>query len=74
MKLINLIRRACLLFVIWSLEIHLADQKRAIRSAISPEEFKKVFAAKVRTEDELAAARNEYSALLPVGTIKVWAR
>lgn len=72
MKFINLIRRACLRFVIWSLEIHLADQNQALRTAVSSKEFSAILTAKTDTQDELARVRKEYSALLPVGIIKKW--
>ena len=72
MKLINLIRRACLWFVIRSLEIHLADQCAMLRTELTAEGFAKVLTAKCHTQDELAKVRKGYSALMKPGQRKTW--
>lgn len=72
MKLINLIRRACLRFVIRSLEIHLDDQTKMLRTELTARGFAEVLTAKRITQDELAKARKEYNALLKPGQRRTW--
>jgi len=72
MRLINFIRRVCLMFVIRSLEIHLADQCAMLRTELTAEGFAKVLTAKTHTQDDLAKARKEYSALMKPGQRRTW--
>ena len=72
MKIINLLRRVCLYFVIRSLEIRLHDQSLVLRSSLSADHFITVLIERENTKRELAKARSEYSALLPIGKCKTW--
>ena len=71
-KIINLLRRACLYFVIRSLEIRLHDQTRTLRENLPTDNFMSILIERENTKRELAKARSEYSALLPIGKRKVW--
>ena len=70
--LINLIRRAFAKSRICSLELRLADQSSALRTARTQEAFLTIYMARAETQKALAAARAHYNSLLPVGERKTW--
>lgn len=72
MKIINLLRRACLYFSIRSLEIRLHDQTETLRKNLPTDIFMSILIEREKTKRELAKARSEYSALLPIGKCKTW--
>lgn len=73
MKLINLFRRACLWFVIRSLQTELSDIQNAMRTSLSVEQFTAALIRQTDIKRELQKAQHEYSALLPVGVVRTWA-
>lgn len=72
MRLINLIRRMCLGFVIWSTEQHIEDLARVMRETNSVNHFRSAAIEIHAARKDLANARREYSALLPIGVIQGW--
>lgn len=67
------LRRAPVLFNIRALEIQLQSQNTAIQQTTDTDLLLEMIDARRETRDELAMARRQYSALLPVGVVKVWA-
>jgi len=72
MRLINFIRRACLGFVIWSIEQHIADLTQVMRETNSLDHYRLAMIEREQVKRDLAKARKEYGALLPVGVRKTW--
>ena len=70
--ILNAIRRACLWFLIRELERELHDRREMIRLPAPCDEYTTWFIAIEHTRIELARARSEYNALLPVGQRKTW--
>ena len=72
-RLINLIQRAAMKFMIRSLERELHDQMNALGYVKSVNDFKRISLAAADTRRHLAHYRAEYNALLPIGQRKTWA-
>ena len=72
MRLINFIRRACLGFVIWSIEQHIADLTQVMRETNSIHHYRSAMIEREQAKRDLAKARKEYGALLPVGMRRTW--
>ena len=70
--MIRAIRRAIALFRIRSLEIQAQAQSDAIASVSDGDLYQDISAARRITSKELASARANYTALLPVGQRKTW--
>ena len=71
--MLNLLKRAYLLFMIRSLERELHDQMNALGQVRSVNDFKRISLAVADTRGHLAHYRAEYSALLPIGRRRIWA-
>ena len=70
--MLNLLKRAYLLFMIRSLERELHDQREATQYVESISDLKRIMIAESETRDELAKFRSAYTALLPIGEVNVW--
>ncbi len=70
--MLNLLKRAYLLFMIRSLERELHDQRESLRTVQDTNTYKHIALAESETRAELAKFRSAYSSLLPVGEINVW--
>ena len=66
------IRRAYLWFLIRELERELHDRREMMRLPMCIGEYTTLFISVEQTSNELARARSEYNALLPVGQRKTW--
>ena len=64
---LNAIRRACLWFLIRELERELHDRREMMRLPMCIGEYTTLFISIEKTRSDLARARSEYNALLPVG-------
>ena len=71
--ILNAIRRACLWFLIRELERELHDRREMMRLPMCVTDYTTLFISTEQTSGELARARSEYNALLPVGKRKTWA-
>ena len=69
---LNAIRRAYLWFLIRELERELHDRREMMRLPMCVTEYTTLFISVEQTSNELARARSEYNALLPVGQRKTW--
>lgn len=72
MRLINFIRRLCLLISIRSTEQHERDQRELMRTCTSVEEYSALMKSNEATRRELLKARQEFNSLLPVGVRRTW--
>lgn len=72
MRLIKAIRRACLLFIVWSIEQHIRDLQQVMRETNNIHHYQLAMREVEIAKRELATARKEYSALLPVGVRRTW--
>ena len=70
--ILNAIRRACLWFLIRELERELHDRREMMRLPMHIGEYTTLFISIEKTSNDLARARSEYNALLPVGQRKTW--
>lgn len=70
--LISMIRRAVAKTHVCTLELRLADQTVALRTAETQEAFLTIYMARAGTQKALAAARANYNSLLPIGERKTW--
>ena len=68
----NAIRRACLWFLIRELERELHDRREMMRLSMCVTDYTTLFISCEKTSSELARARSEYNALLPIGQRKTW--
>ena len=71
--MLNLLKRAYLLFMIRSLERELHDQMNALGHVRSVNDFKRISLAAADTRRHLAHYRAEYNSLLPPGKRETWA-
>ena len=70
--MLNLLKRAYLLFMIRSLERELHDQRESLRTVQDTNTYKHIALAESEMREELSKFRSAYTALLPVGEINVW--
>jgi hypothetical protein len=72
MRLINFIRRICILVSIRSIEQHERDQRELMRTCTSADEYASLMKSNEATRRELLKARQEFNNLLPVGVRRTW--
>lgn len=70
--LINLLKRAGLVIQIRCLEITVDGQTECLECVRDPSLQLKIIIARQQTRRELNRLRAQYSALLPVGVVRVW--
>ena len=70
--IIRIIQRMCLGFVIWSIEQHIEDLQRVMRETNSLDHYRLAMIEREQVKRDLAKARKDYGALLPIGTRRTW--
>lgn len=70
--IIRFIQRAALGFEIWAIEQHIEDLQRVMRETNSLDHYRLAMIEREQVKRDLAKARKDYGALLPIGTIKTW--
>lgn len=71
-RLILAIRRAWAMFKVRSLDLQLQSQNTVMQATTDTDLLIEISAARRETQADLLKARQKYSALLPIGTVKVW--
>lgn len=70
--IIRIIQRAALGFEIWAIEQHIEDLAQVMRETNSLDHYRMAMIEREQVKRDLAKARKDYGALLPIGTRRTW--